>query len=247
MDSVGVPHSQIFRPKGSMIVASYGSEPSRSFVFGPKPYAQHPFDFELAPSTTISGVGGHRRRERLQRKAIPGLFVATVCGYLATVCGYCLWLTVCGYCLWLLFVATVCGYCLWLLFVATVCGYCLWLLFGYCLWLLFVATVCGCCLWLLFVATVCGCCLWLLFVATWLLFVATVCGYCLWLLFVATVCGYCLWLLFVATVCGYCLWLLFVATRRKPTWLFADQPTGKPSAVAASRFSEEQRANAWGV
>ena len=35
--------------------------------------------------------------------------------------------------------------------------------------------------------------------------------------------------------------------RRKPTWLFADQPTGKPSAVAASRFSEEQRANAWGV
>ena len=57
---------------------------------------------------------------------------------------------------------------------------------------------------------------------------------------------------------------------RKPTWLFLgaaapwdcvggthlafwvaeppqDQPTGKPSAVAASRFSEEQRANAWGV
>ena len=39
-----------------MIIASYGSKPSRSFVFGPKPYAQHPFDFELAPSTTISGV-----------------------------------------------------------------------------------------------------------------------------------------------------------------------------------------------
>ena len=56
MDSVGVPHSQIFRPKRSMIVASYAPEPCRSSVFGPKPYAQHPFDFELAPSTTISGA-----------------------------------------------------------------------------------------------------------------------------------------------------------------------------------------------
>ena len=168
MDFVGVPHSQIFRPKGSMIVASYGSEPSRSFVFGPKPYAQHPFDFELAPSTTISGAVWRppHKRDATKSDSRP----------------------VCGYCLWLLFVATVCGYCLWLLFVATVCGYCLWLLFvatvcGYCLWLLFVAAVCGYCLWLLFVATVCGYCLWLLFVAT-------VCGYCLWLLFVATVCGY---------------------------------------------------------
>ena len=33
-----------------MIVASYGSEPSRSFVFGPKPYAQHPFDSNQLPT-----------------------------------------------------------------------------------------------------------------------------------------------------------------------------------------------------
>ena len=37
-----------FRAKGPKIVASYAPEPCRSFVFGPKPkpYAQHPFDFE---------------------------------------------------------------------------------------------------------------------------------------------------------------------------------------------------------
>ena len=46
---------KIFRAKGPKIVASYAPKPCRSFVFGPKPYAQHPFDFELAPSTTISG------------------------------------------------------------------------------------------------------------------------------------------------------------------------------------------------
>ena len=68
---------------------------------------------QLPARRSLEQSGGHRIRERPQRKAIPGLFVATVCGY----------------CLWLLFVATVCGYCLWLLFVATVCGYCLWLLF----------------------------------------------------------------------------------------------------------------------
>ena len=61
-DSVGVSHSQIFRPKGSMIVACYGSEPSRSFVFGPKPHAQHPFDFQSASSTTISWRPPHRER-----------------------------------------------------------------------------------------------------------------------------------------------------------------------------------------
>ena len=47
---------KFFRPKRSMIVASYAPQPCRSSVFGPKPYAQHPFDFELAPSTTISGA-----------------------------------------------------------------------------------------------------------------------------------------------------------------------------------------------
>ena len=47
---------QNFGAKGPKIVASYAPEPCRSFVFGPKPYAQHPFDFELAPSTTISGA-----------------------------------------------------------------------------------------------------------------------------------------------------------------------------------------------
>ena len=135
-----------------MIVAFYGSELSRSFVFGPKPYAQHPFDFELAPSTTISGAVW-RPLQRPQRKAIsPSCLWPLFVVFVATV-------------LWLLFVVT----CLWLLFVATVLCYCC----GYCLWLLFVATVCGYCLWLLFVATVCGYCLWL--------FVATVCGYCLWL------------------------------------------------------------------
>ena len=99
MHSVGVPHSQIFRPKGPKIVASYAPEPCRSFVFGPKPYAQHPFDFELAPSTTISGAvwrPPHKREAATKSDSRP----------------------VCGYCLWLLFVATVCGYCLWLLFVA---------------------------------------------------------------------------------------------------------------------------------
>ena len=36
-----------------MIVASHGPEPCRSFVFGPRLYAQHPFDFESAPLWTI--------------------------------------------------------------------------------------------------------------------------------------------------------------------------------------------------
>ena len=160
--------SHIFRPKGSMIVACYGSALS-IFRFWSEAVDSHSFDFESAPRVrSLEQFEGHRIRERPQGKAIPGVFVATVCGYcLATVCGCCLWLLLfVGYCLWLLFVATVCGYCLWLLFVATVCGYCLWLLF--------VATVCSNCLWLLFVATA----VW------WLLFVATACGYCLWLLFV---------------------------------------------------------------
>ena len=43
-----------------MIVASQASEPCRSFVFGSKPYAKHPFDFEPAPSWTIySRAKGH--------------------------------------------------------------------------------------------------------------------------------------------------------------------------------------------
>ena len=45
-----------FGAKRPMIVASLAPEPCRSFVFGPRLYAQHPFDFELAPSTTISGA-----------------------------------------------------------------------------------------------------------------------------------------------------------------------------------------------
>ena len=39
-----------FRAKRPMIVASHAPEPCRSFVFGPKPYAQHPFEIESAPS-----------------------------------------------------------------------------------------------------------------------------------------------------------------------------------------------------
>ena len=39
-----------FRAKMPMIVASPASESCRFFVFGSKPYAQHPFDFESAPS-----------------------------------------------------------------------------------------------------------------------------------------------------------------------------------------------------
>ena len=45
-----------FGAKRPMIVASLAPEPCRSFVFGPRLYAQHPFGFELAPSTTISGA-----------------------------------------------------------------------------------------------------------------------------------------------------------------------------------------------
>ena len=41
---------KIFRANGPMIVASLASEPCRSFVFGPRPYAKHPFDSESAPS-----------------------------------------------------------------------------------------------------------------------------------------------------------------------------------------------------
>ena len=39
----------------------------------------------------------------------------------------------------------------------------------------------------------------------------------------------------------------FAGTCRRRRSSTADQPTGKPSAVAASRFSGEQRLNAWGV
>ena len=39
----------------------------------------------------------------------------------------------------------------------------------------------------------------------------------------------------------------FAGTYRRQRSSTADQPTGKPSAVTASRFSGEQRLNAWGV
>ena len=53
---------KFFRAKGPKIVASYVPEPCRSFVFGPKPYAQHLFDFES---------GGRRIRESAVDKRPP--------------------------------------------------------------------------------------------------------------------------------------------------------------------------------
>ena len=61
-----------------MIVACYGS-PSQSFVFGPKPYAQHPFNFQSAPSTTISGAvwRPQERGKTFERIHVTPIFVQT--------------------------------------------------------------------------------------------------------------------------------------------------------------------------
>ena len=48
MDSVGVPHSQIFRPKASMIVASYGSNALSIFRFWSEAVRSTPFRFPIS-------------------------------------------------------------------------------------------------------------------------------------------------------------------------------------------------------
>ena len=59
------------------------------------------------------------------------------------------------------------------------------------------------------------------------------------------------WCLHLVPSLGAFTWAFTWCLRRnvpsKETQPTADQPTGKPSAVAASRFSGEQRLNAWGV